>query len=188
MAVTGSTRNRLGGASRHVGSNPTPSAIFYLRQKMAPWWDSNPPIPTTPKAMDGLVPRAHGCAGAADAHGRPVPRQPWMAAVASADGHGRPVPGSHGWPRCLSPRPMAMDGQVPRQPWMAAVFVASASAIPPSLIRIAADPASATAGTGRPRPRLPRECRFPRGAPPGRPRTTRRSTPIRTPRAGSMSR
>ena len=28
VAVTGSTRNRLGGASRHVGSNPTPSAIF----------------------------------------------------------------------------------------------------------------------------------------------------------------
>ena len=28
VAVTGSTRNRLGGASRHVGSNPTPSAIL----------------------------------------------------------------------------------------------------------------------------------------------------------------
>ena len=28
MAVTGSTRNRLGGASRHVGSNPTPSATI----------------------------------------------------------------------------------------------------------------------------------------------------------------
>ena len=33
MAVTGSTRNRLGGASRHVGSNPTPSAIFRLKAK-----------------------------------------------------------------------------------------------------------------------------------------------------------
>ena len=39
MAVTGSTRNRLGGASRHVGSNPTPSAI--LAYSFVIGWDSN---------------------------------------------------------------------------------------------------------------------------------------------------
>ena len=45
VAVTGSTRNRLGGASRHVGSNPTPSAIFTYSVGIG--WDSNASLPPT---------------------------------------------------------------------------------------------------------------------------------------------
>ena len=62
VAVTGSTRNRLGGASRHVGSNPTPSAT--LPYTFGCGSGSNPPNHDNP-----------------DGHGRP-------SAEAATDGHG----------------------------------------------------------------------------------------------------